>query len=44
MNIGVLYTPRADDETPLMPGKIELFQGDITTLTADAIVNVVNPA
>jgi O-acetyl-ADP-ribose deacetylase (regulator of RNase III) len=41
--MGVLYTPRADDETPLMPGKIELFLGDITTLTADAIVNAANP-
>jgi hypothetical protein len=43
INIGLLYTPRADDETPMMPGKIELFQGDITTLTADAIVNAANP-
>ena len=26
-----------------MPGKIELFLGDITTLSADAIVNAANP-
>jgi len=43
MNIGVLYTLAVHDETALMPGKIELFLGDITTLTADAIVNAANP-